>query len=432
MFNYKRYLFPCFACLLFFLFWLPHVLPAQWIPQSSPSGKTISSVDYDQPGVDFAGTFTYLWESAWPYKTTDGGVSWVPMPAYPLDSVYVRSVIALDFSSPDEGAILVQATDTTMVFPLQAYELRQTMNQGQSWQELTLPAVSILSGFMQRTPDSLWIYGSEALFRTTDGGATWQSSPMINRAGFDLEFPGDSAVGYVGGFQVVAASSYAWLAKTTDHGQTWTSIDLSAYNMTLIRIISFIDADVGFVAGDMVGGGARLLQTTDGGQTWAQVTAGPGLGEDLVFVHLGRSYWQTAGDIYESTDGGQTWNFVLGHPNGQNFTGLHNASAFVYAYGDSGAIYQRALLLNQEEPEAPATVRVFPNPCADFLSVELPEAGNYELRLTDVQGREVRRQGVVGKTADMKVRDLPAGTYWLGIAPDGGRVTQWSQVRLVK
>ena len=104
-------------------------------------------------------------------------------------------------------------------------------------------------------------------YKTTDGGSSWQKVNNISPypdAICGLDCVGTSTVYGCGAFFFPA-----YIIKSTDSGNTWQYIDMSAYADALVEI-TFIDENVGFVAGSDADG-AVILKTTDGGANWTKI-----------------------------------------------------------------------------------------------------------------------------------------------------------------
>lgn len=97
------------------------------------------------------------------------------------------------------------------------------------------------------------------------------------------------------------------ISKTSDGGTTW--IPQSSGTSVLLRDVTFVNANTGYVCGADSAGAGTILKTTDGGATWTSSDNGvtsycrtvdfptPAIG------FLGAA----AGVIYRTTDSGNTW-----------------------------------------------------------------------------------------------------------------------------
>jgi photosystem II stability/assembly factor-like uncharacterized protein len=186
---------------------------------------------------------------------------------------------------------------------------------------------------------------SASVWRTADGGATWQGSTLLNwtDAGdyfdaTDIQFL-DAQTGFVfAHLGVGMMHDYVSLYRTSDGGVNWERIvDPLLDNLTMScdkTGIVFADANTGLVTGDChaVAPGVFLQATKDGGATWttpelASPTDKPDLFTDqnigcgtynpALFAQSGalvvRCSFFTANPIraesylYTTADGGQTW-----------------------------------------------------------------------------------------------------------------------------
>jgi photosystem II stability/assembly factor-like uncharacterized protein len=144
-----------------------------------------------------------------------------------------------------------------------------TKDGGESW-TLQYSSGKYLRSIEFITP-SLGFCGSldSSFYKTTDGGITWTDiAGSINPKPpgiCGLSAP-TSQVIYGCGIW----SSPAYVIKSTDGGNTWASINMSAYATELVEI-HFISADTGFVSGKANPGsdGGIILYTTNGGNTWS-------------------------------------------------------------------------------------------------------------------------------------------------------------------
>jgi len=152
-----------------------------------------------------------------------------------------------------------------------------------------------------------------ALWRSTDGGATWAIVPDLDETSVhDVEFAADGTA-YVGTIDGV------W--ESNDDGQTWSALDLGigVNDQTLDVELSPFNADTLFAGvADAIGSQLQnVLRSTDGGASWEDVTPAGAAGtsctgieinpndEDVVYAAFGGAFG--GGEFWVSTDGGTSW-----------------------------------------------------------------------------------------------------------------------------
>lgn len=208
----------------------------------------------------------------------------------------------------------------------------------------------------QRQPRTIWLGTGEAtnrqsagwgdgVYKSTDGGATWINAGLRNtvRIARIVVDPTNSDVVYV------ASPGHLWgpnaergLFKTTDGGRTWQSIlsrdentgvvdvavDPSDPRIVYAALYQHRRAPFGFVGG---GPGSGLYKSVDAGATWTQLTTGLPKGTvgrisisiyakdpRIVYVSVEQglrytssiSYDKRLGGVYRSEDKGATWRFM--------------------------------------------------------------------------------------------------------------------------
>lgn len=149
-------------------------------------------------------------------------------------------------------------------------------------------------------------------YKTTDGGETWN---VVNIPGVEA-ICGMSAAGETTIYGCGAYFQPAYIIKSTDSGESWTFMDMSAYADALIEVL-FVDELNGYAGGSNENGGI-VLKTTDGGMSWTEIYNSNIPGEmvwklQILFsnpnVMFGavESFEPLNGKLIKSTDSGQTW-----------------------------------------------------------------------------------------------------------------------------
>ncbi|RDS76472.1 hypothetical protein DL238_01845 [Alteriqipengyuania lutimaris] len=179
-------------------------------------------------------------------------------------------------------------------------------------------------------------YGTGAgdLFRTTDGGASWQkiasrpgtfvrSVAFLNRTtGF---------IGNIGTDYYPGVTDETPLYRTDDAGETWTRVDTGDATIKGVCAIDVVEAQrihqgrlvprTVIHAAGRVGGPAGILRSVDGGATWTMIDLSDqaGMITDIAFMdeNVGFVFGSSnanvqlsEGIVLRTEDGGRTWSEV--------------------------------------------------------------------------------------------------------------------------
>jgi len=69
----------------------------------------------------------------------------------------------------------------------------------------------------------------------------------------------------------------------------------------------------------------------------------------------------------------------------------------------------------------PIALRIFPNPVRQRLSIQVPEATDYRLTISDMQGKIVLEDSFAGnEMPELNVGDFPAGMYVVSVYGETG------------
>ena len=210
------------------------------------------------------------------YRTTDGGASWTEVastgnpPTQPGTIPFNGTVKSIGFLDASTGWMAAFSNATNFLW------LYVTHDGGATWQQQTLPMPPggsqvqyevLPPAFFTAQDGILPVEGSNSgtVYVTHDGGATWQSTPLIAAAGFDFI---NAKEGWATNGSATAGST---LYSTNDGGQHWTELPASA-NFSDIDVLDFVSAQIGWaISLPQTSTTTTLLKTTDGGNTWTEV-----------------------------------------------------------------------------------------------------------------------------------------------------------------
>jgi photosystem II stability/assembly factor-like uncharacterized protein len=189
----------------------------------------------------------------------------------------------------------------------------KTTNGGVTWDSVATPIPAAKSlykvDFINLTTGWIFCYSAEAtgtVWKTTDGGVTW--TPTI--------LPGTGLATQVYSAHMLSTTK-GWLVNytpypmfTTDGGTTWTAQSLvDSYTGTLYDIQMF-DENTGIIAG----GSGRIYRTTNGGALWDTIPGLPykaGSWYSLHFINNNIGFISgSAGTTMKTTNGGLNWTLI--------------------------------------------------------------------------------------------------------------------------
>jgi photosystem II stability/assembly factor-like uncharacterized protein len=179
-----------------------------------------------------------------------------------------------------------------------------------------IQAVSVVS------PEVAWISGHNgAVLRTVDGGANWESRPVMNAD--SLQFRDVYALDANTAWLLSAGNgSASRIYRTTDGGTSWKLQFQNSDSTAFYDCFTFFDAQTGVAYSDAANRQTRILRTTNGGDRWELLSAGAvpaaleGEGAFAASGHCVTSFgsrhgWVALGGpgarLFRSTDAGTTW-----------------------------------------------------------------------------------------------------------------------------
>ncbi len=381
-------------------------------------------------------------------RTKDGGRTWQYSSVETESQSYISNVCALDARRAWASGSDLNTGKNFII---------QTVDSGKVWTPLLEQGLNTNGSFVDAV--HFWneqeglVFGDPStsstsstkyfeIWRTTNGGLTWQRLPRTSPPTALNGEEGIAGVYEVVGSHIFFPTVADRLLKSTDRGATWRVIGLPTGAAT--SGLSFADSLHG-VLGNYSGKRFTIGVTTDGGLNWAdrRPTDNRGLLTSVAMVPKSRYIVAVVRDnnirgpfrTLLSRDLGLTWQVI-----GQGEHAAHldfvspNAGygGELQPVGRLSKMYRYAgdPLTGLFTPDRlDAEVQLFPNPTADVLHVNIRFATAQPLLilLNDRNGRLLEQQRV-DQTAewsgDFPLQHLPAGQYVLTISSPGGNLSK--------
>ncbi|MCA9751204.1 MAG: hypothetical protein KC591_03365, partial [Gemmatimonadetes bacterium] len=184
-----------------------------------------------------------------------------------------------------------------------------TSDGGVTWNTTTLPTNQRVATFAAPSAASLFLLtfntaGTGALYRSTDGGATWGSTATGLPASFQgqaIHFR-DPQHGTIG----ITASAAARLYRTTDGGASWSQIVQSGLPTDAVSDLWWSDDQLG-LATVRNGSTPGIYRTTDAGATWTRKSTPSGQGLTMRDDGFGAVWGVFSSPARVTEDFGETW-----------------------------------------------------------------------------------------------------------------------------
>ncbi len=242
-----------------------------------------------------------------PIQTGTAAASWV---AVGPEGGNVQSM-AFHPSNPNEITAVIKG------YPSAVY---RTTNGGQSWQRTTLINDSINDiDYDPLNANILYATASSRLWKSTDGGGSWSSSSFPSyyyNYGPLAVHPTSSNILYGCGY-FYSGGNYIAFVKSTDSGANWTMKTVSplgSYAQSYALAISPADPNMIYLSGYFYTTVTSyyLYRSSDGGNTWANVTGSIGTSYPIYGLavdptNANKVYAGTSWGVFRSADAGATW-----------------------------------------------------------------------------------------------------------------------------
>jgi photosystem II stability/assembly factor-like uncharacterized protein len=182
------------------------------------------------------------------------------------------------------------------------------------------------------------VLGTNRVFETTNRGDAWTPLSTVGQDGWTVSSPIDSVAVAPSDVNTIYASAGGHIFVTTDHGGSWTQIDVPGYTDHFFDLqVDPADSQTAYAVRGVFGGG-HVFETTDGGADWVDISGNlPDLPCHSLAIGMGSLFVGTDAGVYFSQDGGATWNPAGdGLPNAQVNELALNENLGILAAGTHG------------------------------------------------------------------------------------------------
>lgn len=332
-------------------------------------------------------------------KTIDGGNSW----QFSINS-FIRDPY-IHFFNSDTGYLA--SWDIGFVF-------QKTFDGGNSWTTIETGIDMEPKAIAFYDLDHGLVVEGSHIYRTTDGGESWEEIYMIGHDVKDIEYKSSDEVFMVGW------SSEDVILRSIDGGDSWEEIIVENYNGAVD--ICFINDEIAFLAGYN-----SIIKSIDGGLNW--YTTNIHTEEWLSFNSVyfpSEAIGYAVGDgnyenIFKTIDGGENWypmeTFATSKLNFVHFFDDDNG----WVFGDNGLFMTTSTggLVSVDESISKDTTPsfdVYPNPASDILNIRLNQENHIEkaeIVLIDANGRTVKSYKLYDtvQSIQISISDYPKGMY---------------------
>jgi photosystem II stability/assembly factor-like uncharacterized protein len=310
------------------------------------AGRTVGATGVpNQPNVFYIGV-----NNGGVWKTNDYGRTWTPI----FDDQPTGSIGDIAVSSSDPNIIYVGSGEGLQRPDLSTGDgIYKSTDAGKTWRNMGLRDAQQIGSVIidPRNPNRVFVaalghpYGpneERGVYRTTDGGGSWQRVLYKdeNTGAIQVEFdPANPEIIYA---DLWAARQGPWengawqgpesgLFKSTDGGNTWKKLTqgLPTFEQGLGRIgmaVSRSNPNIIYATVDANPQMGGVYRSDDAGESWRKLNGDTrlwGRGSDFaeIKVHPKNSEIVFVGNIasYKSTDGGKTFAAFRGAPGGDDY-----------------------------------------------------------------------------------------------------------------
>ena len=310
------------------------------------------------------------------YRSVDEGATWTPV------SIFRRTATSLSVDA--QGAIFIGNT---------ALGVYRSMDGGTTWSNsLVSEGCNALAAHPQGFVFAGLTYtGNGKVHRSTDRGNTWTGVQLPNATNSFAA----GCFGF-GNNNEVYAGTIDGFYRSSDFGISWTQLNTGLAGRN-VRTMTVAPNQNVFIYNTFSSSMDGLYRSTDRGQSWVRVSQSAPYFNALRSTAQGNLYGVADEGVYMSANDGADWTNITGNiganprlsslvitPGGRTLVGgyrVHRSSNVLTEVSQQPAASKRfSLEQNYPNPFNPTTT----------IRFSVPHSGFFNLKLFDLQGKEMR------------------------------------------
>ncbi len=327
---------------------------------------------------------------------------------------------------------MIDHYDEDVIFAEYQYGgMRRSFNGGANWdyiKPVSYDGAWVTPFKMHATNNYLIVAGYDEVYRSLNGGDTWDSISYNVSNGQSLRTialaPSDE--------DYIYAATYSKLKVTKDGGATWTNIKSGLPNINITDVtVSSINPDRVWVTLSGYTAAHKVYESIDGGSNWTNIT-----GNNLPNLPVNCIIYQDEAneDLYIGTDIGvyhKDKNMTSWMP---YMNGLPNVivKELEIQYGEgtlSAATYGRGVWETTINMIPAATntslikhFNIYPNPAKDRITINTNHSVNNNLGLTvySITGQTVISAQISSSNSNIDISNLSKGCYIVELDSENG------------
>ncbi len=288
-----------------------------WVPRVLPDSSSIQAIRFLNAATGYAcgGRYINPYDSRqYLFRTTDSGESWSLL----FQSTGFMCDVSFTDVFPIGNRIYLAAGGSGSMSS--AGWMFVSSNAGANFYSTTilndtrhdkLSFINEMTGYVSTTYGTDVPYMKRHIFKTTDGGASWnmsfRDSSILNvfaQGNHNMMFTDAN-----NGFALYNRGLYTKFARTTNGGVSW---DTAAMPYNKYLSLHFADANTGWISGNYYPDSVMILKTTNGGSNWQVQKKGNANLNSLYFLNQQTGWaaglaWSSGavGRIYKTISGGE-------------------------------------------------------------------------------------------------------------------------------
>lgn len=393
-----------------------------WNKVTSNTNKKLNSISFGSEQVGYIGGDDFLI-----LKTLDGGMTWNPIQHMGIDSISnppLMDIVHIEFVSETDGFLIVNDSESFVYYSGFLYK---TIDGGNTWQQETSHICSPYKTFHFNENQGFAIgascFGGKTIMKKENG----LYSSNVNYLSWNIEYL--KAIDFVDTLQGMATGDSAQIYRTFNGGITWDTIDVnltSTIPITITDLMYISDSTV-----IMTSNAPKIIYSisNDNGLSWNHIPTNTFLSPQIKafavsdkdsIISIGINFNDSLGFIsyYDKTNGWQ--NFHVTNEALHQIDMQNDSIAFVV--GNNGAIYTNTgnLTAVQNLPESPS-INIYPNPTSGWLTIESKHMELLEVYHSD--GKLIKQiRPTNHQQANIDTSELLNGNYFIKIQFTDGRI----------